>query len=504
MAETSKSSNKSDSPVKTLKKNEYIELAYAALFSIWFLSYKAIPKSLIEPSNKLYTTLGIDYQVNEYSAFIPFTVNLVITSTLIVYIGSHRSIMLLASEAEGGSTNNEILQSSDAYAFPIVASCSLLGLYFAFKTYPQYANILLSVYFSFVGIYTLTRTYSPALESIIGASKKIKIPNPFASLHMNSAEIFCFILASCIVIVYSIKDFIAFVRLVFPDNTIPEYIKNYGCTEQCTEYFTKFFSFVDNIDTITKPYQKHLLINNLLGISFCVQSIEQISIGSYQVGATLLVLLFFYDIFWVFGTEVMVTVAKNLDGPIKLLFLKSFKNPNDENSKTESSLLGLGDIVIPGLFVALLLRYDAMHSKTGIEASTMNKISIKNSAEAIFSKPFFTLNLIFYALGLITTVFVMFYFKAAQPALLYLVPACLIASLIVAFQKQEFNLLYSYDETPNKDKNGTSEKTVGEQIRELKDLVISLKNDVDELKLKLGSGVSTSSSGAGNSPVRTK
>ena len=145
-----------------------------------------------------------------------------------------------------------------------------------------------------------------------------------------------------------------------------------------------------------------------------------------------------------------------------------------------------------------------MHSKTGIEASTMNKISVKNSAEAIFSKPFFTLNLIFYALGLITTVFVMFYFKAAQPALLYLVPACLIASLIVAFQKQEFNLMYSYDETPNKEKNGTSEKTVGEQIRELKDLVISLKNDVDELKLKLGSGVSTSSSGAGNSPVRTK
>jgi hypothetical protein len=98
----------------------------------------------------------------------------------------------------------------------------------------------------------------------------------------------------------------------------------------------------------------------------------------------------------------------------------------------------------------------------------------------------------------------MFYFKAAQPALLYLVPACLIASLIVAFQKQEFNLMYSYDETPNKEKNGISEKTVGEQIRELKDLVISLKNDVDELKLKLGSGVSTSSSGAGNSPVRTK
>ena len=30
--------------------------------------------------------------------------------------------------------------------------------------------------------------------------------------------------------------------------------------------------------------------------------------------------LFFYDIFWVFGTPVMVSVAKNLDAPIKLLF----------------------------------------------------------------------------------------------------------------------------------------------------------------------------------------
>ena len=106
-------------------------------------------------------------------------------------------------------------------------------------------------------------------------------------------------------------------------------------------------SFVDNIDTITKPYQKHLLINNLLGISFCVQSIEQISIGSYQVGATLLILLFFYDIFWVFGTEVMVTVAKNLDGPIKLLYLKTFIIPDIENSKNDSLLFGLCNIIIP-------------------------------------------------------------------------------------------------------------------------------------------------------------
>ena len=40
----------------------------------------------------------------------------------------------------------------------------------------------------------------------------------------------------------------------------------------------------------------------------------------HMAGALLLCGLFFYDIFWVFGTPVMVTVAKSLDAPIKLVF----------------------------------------------------------------------------------------------------------------------------------------------------------------------------------------
>ena len=52
--------------------------------------------------------------------------------------------------------------------------------------------------------------------------------------------------------------------------------------------------------------------------------------------------LFFYDIFWVYGTDVMLTVAKNLNAPIKLLFpIDLWADP------PKMSLLGLGDIVIP-------------------------------------------------------------------------------------------------------------------------------------------------------------
>ena len=52
--------------------------------------------------------------------------------------------------------------------------------------------------------------------------------------------------------------------------------------------------------------KKHWLANNVLGICFSVEGIEHLSLGSVQTGVILLSGLFFYDIFWVFCTPVMV------------------------------------------------------------------------------------------------------------------------------------------------------------------------------------------------------
>lgn len=49
----------------------------------------------------------------------------------------------------------------------------------------------------------------------------------------------------------------------------------------------------------------------------------------------------------------MVTVAKQFDAPIKLMFPWNW-----EEVPPKFSMLGLGDIVIPGIFVALALKYD--------------------------------------------------------------------------------------------------------------------------------------------------
>ena len=95
----------------------------------------------------------------------------------------------------------------------------------------------------------------------------------------------------------------------------------------------------------------HFTTNNVIGVLFCIFAIQNMFLGSFKIGMGLLVGLFFYDIFWVFGTDVMITVAKNIDGPIKLLFPKTLP----VNSNEDLSLLGLGDIVIPGIFISLCL-----------------------------------------------------------------------------------------------------------------------------------------------------
>lgn len=65
---------------------------------------------------------------------------------------------------------------------------------------------------------------------------------------------------------------------------------------------------------------KNWILNNIFGIQFSLMALKYVNLSSFKVGFFLLWALFCYDIFWVYGTDVMVSVAKNLDIPIKLLF----------------------------------------------------------------------------------------------------------------------------------------------------------------------------------------
>ena len=69
------------------------------------------------------------------------------------------------------------------------------------------------------------------------------------------------------------------------------------------------------------------------------------------------------------------------------------------------------------------------------------------------STPYFHANLAAYTLGLVATVGVMHFFDAAQPALLYLVPACIGAALATAAVRGEVSALIRFAEEKAEEKD---------------------------------------------------
>jgi minor histocompatibility antigen H13 len=128
-----------------------------------------------------------------------------------------------------------------------------------------------------------------------------------------------------------------------------------------------------------------------------------LNLPSFKISFILLWGLFFYDIFWVYGTDVMLTVAKSVDAPIKLMF------PADLTvDPIKFSMLGLGDIVIPGIFVALCVRYDLNRV---LEKSTKKKLSVEEVAQ--IRTPYFNWCMIGYSIGIVITFAVMIFSGAA-------------------------------------------------------------------------------------------
>ncbi|GIL83522.1 hypothetical protein Vretimale_10342 [Volvox reticuliferus] len=308
---------------------------------------------------------------------VPANFNIVATASLAVYAGSWRSVK--------PAPPTETMTKKDAMRFPIVGSAVLFGLFLLFKFVPKWiVNALLSLYLGGIAIVVLTACVLPHLLDLFPESirhrelglPRIKVPYVFDNSDGSMRP------------------------------RVPELILGTISLGFCAWYYVK----------------KHWFANNMLGLSFCLEGIEHLSLGSVQVGTILLTGLFFYDIFWVFCTPVMVSVAKNFDGPIKLLFPRPGML---EDGKRPFAMLGLGDIVIPGVFVALILRYDVQRN---------------------FRSKYFRSAFGGYVAGLAATIVVMNVFQAAQPALLYIVPAVLGAVLGHAFLAGEFKDVFNFSE----------------------------------------------------------
>ncbi|ETV71109.1 hypothetical protein H257_13509 [Aphanomyces astaci] len=341
---------------------------------------------------------------------IPVNVQLILSATSIVYIGATLSLKLKHKREAAGEKNEDAMTKEDAYMFPVIGSAMLLGLYLAFKFFDkEVVNLLLTTYFALIGTYSLTDAFSPIVRQVAFSENESHFVRKFTLPYFGLKTL---------------------------DLTASWVVTGVLAAIFAAAWFQT----------------KHFVLNNIFATSLAIKGIESLSLGSYKVGAILLVGLFFYDIFWVFGTDVMVTVATKFDGPIKLLFPRVFATATE---KAKFSLLGLGDIVIPGIFVALLLRFDAF--RAGVTHD-----------DQPFARPYFHVNVLFYVLALVATVIVMVFFNHAQPALLYLVPGCLGSSLIQGLVRGELKELLAYSEEDEEDKKVDDKKVEDKKVEDKK------------------------------------
>ena len=110
--------------------------------------------------------------------------------------------------------------------------------------------------------------------------------------------------------------------------------------------------------------------------------------------------------------------------PTKLLF------PRDSlEAAFNFSLLGMGDILIPGLLVGLLLRFDTKKKSDGKEDE----------------QSYFNSSLAAYGMGLVASFLASYLTGEGQPALLYLVPLTVGSAVLVGLRKQELRDLWSFE-----------------------------------------------------------
>ena len=354
---------------------------------------------------------------------------LVLMAIVPIYVGSYQS-----AEPRGDdevSAPADVMTSSDAAMFPINASCALFGLYLLFHLFGKaYINLLLGGYFFLIGVVSLGTVLCPIVAAIAPKSWSEREFH----LQLNESG-------------PTVESARAEAKKQVADAKTKEEKKAAKALEQedpalwidAKLTYADIMSFV-LAAAVGGAYlaSKHWILNNLFGVSFAINSITLLQLGSFGIGATLLSGLFFYDVFWVFGTDVMVTVARSFDAPIKVIFPKDFLV--NGIWATEHAMLGLGDIVIPGILIALLLRFDKSRAGEG-------------------GCLYFVTAMIAYVAGLVLTVFVMHTFQAAQPALLYLVPLGVLTPLLLSAMRFETAALFAYsDEAGNEEEDEEKKK----------------------------------------------
>lgn len=230
------------------------------------------------------------------------------------------------------------------------------------------------------------------------------------------------------------------------------------------------------------------VLQDILGYAFCINVMKTVGVPNMKICTVMLSLLFVYDIFFVFisplftksGESIMVKVATGGDSKTHEQLPMVFMVPRLTSDVISLcplpfSILGFGDIIIPGILVSHNHAFDLrVQSKWRI---------------------YYIATCVGYAVGLVFTFVALGLMKTGQPALLYLVPCTLITTYTIGCIRGEVKMLWNglssdsgtgsdmqpADTNSSATTSGTSQQNSSDSVNSASSSLSSCDNECREL-----------------------
>ena len=203
----------------------------------------------------------------------------------------------------------------------------------------------------------------------------------------------------------------------------------------------------------------NVVMHDIFSACICISVLHQLMVPNMRVMAIVYSVGIAYDVFWtfitpaIFGSSVMVQVATGESNtetcldigvvlPLQrttnifksLPFLLELPRPCDDWSCARSSVVGLGDVLIPGLMLVFCAKLN----------TAGGRIQFSEHKRYIMGNLYFLTAVIAYILGLIWTFCSYVIMNGhGQPALMFILPSLYAFISAMAFARGEFQILWN-------------------------------------------------------------
>lgn len=165
-------------------------------------------------------------------------------------------------------------------------------------------------------------------------------------------------------------------------------------------------------------FTKHWVLTNIFTFCTAVTAIAITKVNSFKIAVALAVAFLIDDVWWVFlspavfGQSVMIEAARAAGPDLPICFSVVHNG--------HTSMLGGGDVVLPGLVLDMIMRFDAIHGTS-----------------------LFVVSFVGYAVGQLVAWTAVSLMQSGQPALLWIFPCVIIPTVVAAYFKGVLRTLWT-------------------------------------------------------------